>query len=150
MGRVVSPETSAWNNHSTLHITTEASRSYLRIGGRLKTLLELNIFKELWLHEIVMLFVFSALTSGWIQLHTTTTWNHTETLCSAVRVSGKYKRSHTYWISWSKEKSAGNLSVVCVKTVCADEECKSTYVWIKVDQLDDTCFIFYCLTCFRR
>jgi len=23
-------------------------------------------------------------------------------------------------------------------------------IWIKVDQLDDTCFIIYCSTCFRR
>jgi len=25
-----------------------------------------------------------------------------------------------------------------------------TSIWIKVDQLDDTCFIIYCSTCFRR
>ena len=35
-------------------------------------------------------------------------------------------------------------------TTCMANWRKVWIIWIKVDQLDDTCFIIYCSTCFRR
>jgi len=35
-------------------------------------------------------------------------------------------------------------------TYCRLYDKYKKYIWIKVDQIDDTCFIIYCSTCFRR
>ena len=63
---------------------------------------------------------------------------------------------------WAQYNDAGrfivlplSFKVVCTNWIKRDQSyaywtVHHLDIWIKVDQLDDTCFIIYCSTCFRR